>query len=275
MCQDDGTFTRTLAKCAPIPCTMDDITSITPLSGIFETDPEDIVEKDKSVTFTCTDEAKVPNNGLDAIEATCLLGGVFEWPNKTIEWPEDPGCVYTCSNFPNVPKMKKVSNRPVLAGRAIEYKCRNDKKVPHTGERFFINCTDIGKFEGELENFPGDDWPDCVIGCVEFPVIENYKAIDKMFKLPNDTTEYDCAKAGLIPHTGENLVLLCLENGTFINTTEVPKCVRPDTCREPFFPEHSDYIVANTERVAYNFGEYLEVLLLFLERIGRAITFFY
>lgn len=156
--------------------------------------------------------------------------------------------------------MKQVSKTPVLAGHAIEYICRNDKKVPHTGERFFINCTDIGKFEGELENFPGDDWPDCVIGCVDFPTIENFKVIDDMFKLPNDTTEYDCAKTGLIPHTGENLVMSCLENGTFVNTTTIPKCVRPDTCRQPIFPTHPDYVLANEEKVAYNQGEDIEVL---------------
>ena len=96
--------------------------------------------------------------GLPEIEVRCLLGGTFEVP----EWPEDPGCVYTCNNFPNVPKMKKVSNEPVLVGRALEYICKNSKKVPDTGERFFINCTEEGEgtFEGELDNFPGDDWPD-------------------------------------------------------------------------------------------------------------------
>ena len=183
---------------------------------------------------------------------------------------EDPGCVYTCTNFPNIPKMKKVSGIPVLVNRSVEYVCRNDKKVPDTGERFFLNCEDettSAKFEGETENFPGDDWPDCVIGCVDFPQIENFKPIDRMFKLPENTTEYDCAKAGLIPHTGFNLTLLCLENGTFVPSdngtilpmTELPKCVRPDTCRKPFFPTHPDYTLADEERVAYNWGEFIEV----------------
>ena len=119
--------------------------------------------------------------------------------------------------------MKKVSKKPILAGRAIEYVCKNNKKIPHTGERFFINCTDIGKFEGELENFPGTDWPECVTGCVDFPELENFKPLVKFYKLPNDTIEYGCSKAGLVPHTGENLFLTCLENGTFAVTTEIPK----------------------------------------------------
>ncbi len=136
--------------------------------------------------------------------------------------------------------MKKVSNKPVLAGRAVEYVCRNEKKVPHTGERFFINCTSIGKFEGELENFPSDDWPECVIGCVDFPEIETFKPVERMFKLPNDTIEYECANEGLIPHNGTNLVLECLENGTFVPTSAIPKCVRPDTLRLPDFPTHCE-----------------------------------
>lgn len=155
--------------------------------------------------------------------------------------------------------MKKVSGLPVLAGRQIEYVCINDKKVPNTGEQFYINCTDTGKFEGELENFPGDDWPTCVIGCVDFPVIENFKALDRMFKLPNDTTDYGCAKGNLMPHTGENLTLLCLENGTFVPTTEIPRCVAPNTCREPDFPTHLRYTLDDEERVAYNHGEFIEV----------------
>ena len=66
---------------------------------------------------------------------------------------DDPGCVYTCKGFPNIPKMKKVSNLPVLAGRSVEYICKNNKKVPHTGERFFLDCRDNGtngKFIGEV-----------------------------------------------------------------------------------------------------------------------------
>ncbi len=83
-----------------------------------------------------------------------------------------------------------------------------------------------------------------------------------MYKLPNDTVEYGCSKAGLMPHTGENLFLTCKEfesNATFVTTTEVPKCVRPDTCREPSFPTHPEYDLANPEKVAYNWGEYIEV----------------
>ena len=257
-CRDDGTFTPTISKCTPIPCTDEDITFVTPLNGIFMTDAEDEISFGESITFECTDEDKVPNEiGVPELEVRCLLGGHFEVP----QWPQEPGCVYTCSNFPNVPKMKKVSNEPVLVGRAIEYICRNSKKVPNTGERFYINCTEAGEgtFEGELENFPGDDWPECEIGCVDFPLIENFKPVDRMFKLPNDTTIYECAKSGLIPHTNESLVLQCLENGTFIPMSEAPKCVRPDTCRQPEFPTHPQYIVAFEEKVSYNFDDWIKV----------------
>ena len=89
------------------------------------------------------------------------------------------------------------------------------KKIPHTGERFFINCTDIGKFEGELENFPGTDWPECVVGCVDFPEMDNFKPKEKFYKLPNDTIEYECSKLGLVPHTGakKNLGCAMLKSG--------------------------------------------------------------
>jgi hypothetical protein len=48
------------------------------------------------------------------VEASCLLGGNFTVVGG---WPADPGCVYTCQNFANIPNMKKVSNLPVLANR--------------------------------------------------------------------------------------------------------------------------------------------------------------
>ena len=84
MCQEDGTFTPTTAKCTPIPCTDEDITDTTPLSGIFYTESEDEVAFGDSITFECTDEDKVPNQiGLPEIEVRCLLGGIFEVP----EWP--------------------------------------------------------------------------------------------------------------------------------------------------------------------------------------------
>ena len=59
--------------------------------------------------------------------------------------------------------------------------------------------------------------------------------------------------------TDEKLVLLCLENGTFVPTTDIPKCVRNDTCRQPDFPTHVNYVLHDEERVAYNHGEFIEV----------------
>ena len=122
MCQDSGLFQFTKARCAPIPCLDEDISAVTPVNGLFVTSDEGEIPIDETLTFLCTDEAKVPNDDFRSeIETTCLLGGTFDAP----VWPEDPGCVYTCNNFPNVPKMKKVSKKPVLAGRAIEYICKN------------------------------------------------------------------------------------------------------------------------------------------------------
>ena len=103
-----------------------------------------------------------------------------------------------------------------MAGRAVEYKCRNNKKVPHTGDRFFLDCLangENGKFIGEVAddvnytlfrdirfdqiftkklifqvyegNYNGAAWmeltPECVIGCVDFPQIENFKYFSKFF----------------------------------------------------------------------------------------------
>ena len=67
-----------------------------------------------SIFFSCTDTLKVPNSGLAQVEASCQLGGNFTIIGG---WPSDPGCVYTCSNFANIPNMKAVSKVPVLANR--------------------------------------------------------------------------------------------------------------------------------------------------------------
>ncbi len=79
----------------------------------------------ETIAFECTDPDKVPNDGSPEVEVTCVTGGWYDPP----VWPDDPGCVKTCTNFPNVPQMKKVSSLPVLAERAIEYTCKNSKKV--------------------------------------------------------------------------------------------------------------------------------------------------
>ena len=85
MCRDSGTFTPTTDRCVPIPCTMDDITYVTPTNGTFFTGDEDtdIIEVDDTITFECTDNDKVPYNGLDDIEVRCLLEGWFDTP----DWP--------------------------------------------------------------------------------------------------------------------------------------------------------------------------------------------
>ena len=62
----------------------EDITEITPLTGIFMTDSEEETAFGETITFECTDEDKVPNEvGLAEIEVRCLLGGSFEVP----QWP--------------------------------------------------------------------------------------------------------------------------------------------------------------------------------------------
>ena len=136
---------------------------------------------------------------------------------------------------------------------------RVGKKVTFYLLFFSIKTNILHFFAGEKENYEGVVYPACVTGCVIFPEVENYKPLDKHYRLPNDTIDYGCSKLGLMPHTGENLTLSCLENGTFVVTTQIPKCVRPETCREPFFPTHPRYVLANEDKVAYNHGDYIEV----------------
>ena len=69
----------------PVPCIQDDIIYVAPLNGTFFTADEDadIIEVGDTITFECTDDDKVPNNGLDDIEVRCLPGGWFDTP----DWP--------------------------------------------------------------------------------------------------------------------------------------------------------------------------------------------
>ena len=102
------------------------------------------------MAFISTSKIFIWDLNLGTMTSCCLS---YNLPLDYFFSLDDPGCVYTCSGFPNIPKMKKVSNLPVLAGRNVEYVCRNNKKVPHTGERFFLDCLDNGengKFIGEV-----------------------------------------------------------------------------------------------------------------------------
>lgn len=69
-----------------------------------------------SIYFTCTDKNKVPNSGSDSVEASCQIGGNFTVVGG---WPPDPGCVSTCTNFANIPNMRRTSGLPVLANRCV------------------------------------------------------------------------------------------------------------------------------------------------------------
>ena len=83
-CRDSGTFTPTALKCVPIPCTQEDIINTTRVNGTFFTaETAETIDVDDTVTFECTDDDKVPNNGLDDIEVRCLQGGWFDEP----DWP--------------------------------------------------------------------------------------------------------------------------------------------------------------------------------------------
>ena len=68
----------------PIPCTQEDILNTTRVNGTFFTaETGETIDVDDTITFECTDEDKVPNNGLDDIEVRCLQGGSFDEP----DWP--------------------------------------------------------------------------------------------------------------------------------------------------------------------------------------------
>ena len=146
-CQPDGEFTTALKmekRCKKIPCTEEDIKALIDEVKVFKTRATGPLDVGKSITFTCKDQ-KVPSNGELEIETTCELGGDFKKP----DWPEKPMCVNTCANFPkarDVPGMYPTSNLPVLAGKAVEYKCINKKLIPDTGEKFEIKCLDEGNF---------------------------------------------------------------------------------------------------------------------------------
>ena len=87
----------------------------------------------------------------------CELGGNFSAP----DWPDPPGCVNTCSNFPkfvgaNAIKFpfNPVSTDQVLANREREFVCKNQARIPlftRTQENitkpFNIRCKSDGKFE--------------------------------------------------------------------------------------------------------------------------------
>ena len=80
------TFTLIIKNSNPVDTlNQDDIINVTPLNGIFFTGDEDadIIEVGDTITFECTDDDKVPNNGLDDIEVRCLPGGWFDTP----DWP--------------------------------------------------------------------------------------------------------------------------------------------------------------------------------------------
>ena len=62
-----------------------------------------------------------------------------------------------------------------------------------------------------------------------------------------------------MPHTGKNIRIDCLSNGTFIVNSSIPVCVPPETCRSPIFPSHPNYKVANPDKVSYIRGEHLEM----------------
>ena len=67
------------------------------------------------------------------------------------------------------------------------------------------------------------------------------------------------AISSLIPHNGINITMDCLANGTFAIQTAIPVCVPKQTCREPIFPKHENYTVANPEKVSYNYMESIEM----------------
>ena len=145
-----------------------------------------------------------------------------------------------------------------------------------------MKCMENGKFEGEGEYKWDDDpsvliteweWPTCTVGCVDFPDLEYYRPIDETPLLPTSMTgmkkEYVCSISSMMPHTGVNPIYECLENGSYAvvgTVQDVPVCVPKTSCRLPEFPEDVaqtwGYTHNNTDKVAYNFDEYIEYLSL-------------
>ena len=102
-------------------------------------------------------------------------------------------------------------------------------------------------------------WPTCTVGCVDLPVIDGFLPVEDKPLLPDQSFEYKCAISSLIPHSGKNIVINCLKNGTFDVVSEIPVCVPKKTCREPIFPTHPNYVVANPKKVSYLNGESIEM----------------
>ena len=111
-----------------------------------------------------------------------------------------------------------------------------------------------GKFDDLSKNAPA-----CTTGCVAFPDIPGFEPVSKKPLLPDKIVTYQCAIRSLIPHNGVNITMKCLSNGTFAIQTEVPVCVPKETCRQPVFPNHENYTVANPEKVSYNYDESIEM----------------
>ncbi|XP_059094470.1 uncharacterized protein LOC131889396 isoform X2 [Tigriopus californicus] len=257
-CQADGKFQIETRKCFLIPCTQEDIDDVPPgdNNGDMVTTATGEIMPAESIFFKCSDPLKVPSNGREEIEALCMKGGNFSVTN----WPTAPYCLRTCSNFPNITKMAVVDRSPVLEGRTVEYKCRNAKKIPATGQKVLVPCEADGKFQYEDAGFPLTNYPDCVTGCVVFPTIEHFKPKIRLPLLPGASVEYECERNGFVPHTDTNLVMECQGNGTFTPTTAIPQCVPVETCRQKDYPTHPNYIVFDNTTVSYRQNQFLQMV---------------
>ena len=70
-------------------------------------------------------------------------------------------------------------------------------------------------------------------------------------------SSHGCGKIAIVSLT--HFLQDCLSNGTFAITTAIPVCVPKETCREPIFPQHENYTVANPDKVSYNYMESIEM----------------
>ncbi len=79
--------------------------------------------------------------------------------------------------------------------------------------------------------------------------------------LPGGVVEYECSDSELVPHTDENLQMVCQTSGELIPdpAKAEPTCVRPDTCRVNQFPQHPDYSPNDTSVVFYELGQTIEM----------------
>eukprot|EP00095_Tigriopus_kingsejongensis_P004369 maker-scaffold57_size444674-snap-gene-2.14 protein:Tk04369 transcript:maker-scaffold57_size444674-snap-gene-2.14-mRNA-1 annotation:"helicase conserved c-terminal domain containing protein" len=138
-------------------------------------------------------------------------------------------------------------------------------------ESIYFKCSDPLKHEAA--GFPATNYPDCVTGCVSFPVLDDFKPKSRLPLLPGNTVEYECDRNNFIPHTDVDLVMGCQVNGTLTPTTEIPQCVPKETCRQKHYPNHESYSVFDETKVSFRKNEVLHMACTAEELVAETPNF--